>query len=218
MEPVARSARRALLLLAPLLLAPLVGAGAPARPWLSRYNATADAGAVVTLGPARFTVLTPRVVRMEYHAASTWDDRATVNVVHRRTPVPAFTVARGTGEGGAVTVTITTAALVLRFVDDGGAAGGFTPESLSVTVLSMSPPAVWTPGTLPRGNLHGTLRTLDRVGDAVDLTCLSAWRGGAGGQQRCTLLRARAQCAPPPLCGMPVPPPPHPPCQRLVTR
>lgn len=165
-----------------LFSAAMAAGAAGASPRASKFNPAPAPAAVVVAGPARFTVLTPRVIRMEYQASQAWDDRATVNVIHRATAVPEFTVERGAAPGGGTFVTITTSSLHLRFVDDGGLAGGFTPDSLSVRVESMSPPVTWVPGTLARGNLHGTLRTLDRVGDAVDLTCLSAcvgWEWGS---------------------------------------
>ena len=137
---------------------------APPRTWLGDANPVAAAGATVLAGShARFTVLAPAVIRMEYASDSKFDDRATVNILNRLTPVPAFTVARD-GDG----VTITTSALKLVYT---GAEGVFSADNLSVELL-VYPFSMWVPGTSAAGNLHGTIRTLDRVGEAVDLTCV----------------------------------------------
>lgn len=48
-----------------------------ARPPYGRvaFDATADPAAVVVAGPARFTVLTPRAIRMEYSPGGAFEDR-----------------------------------------------------------------------------------------------------------------------------------------------
>lgn len=66
-------------------------------------------------GRARFTVLTPSLVRAQWaDDPSDFDDRATFTIVNRMLPVPNFTVARN-----GHTTTITTSALTLAFTDDG---------------------------------------------------------------------------------------------------
>jgi alpha-glucosidase len=118
----------------------------------------------------RFTVLAPAVVRIEYHAEGAFDDAGTVNVLNRRTPVPAFTVKRSGDEE----LVLTTSSLELSYAAaPPGAAGepGFLAAGLSVRLL-VHPFTVWTPQTPAKGNLHGTIRTLDRVGEAVDLSCV----------------------------------------------
>ncbi len=54
-------------------------------------NAVADPNAVVVSGQARFTVLTPGLVRIEWSPDGTFEDRASQVVVNRRLPVPKFT-------------------------------------------------------------------------------------------------------------------------------
>ena len=46
----------------------------------------------VVFGNARFTVLTPRLVRMEWSADGKFEDRATLGIVNRRLDVPEFEV------------------------------------------------------------------------------------------------------------------------------
>lgn len=47
------------------------------------YNPVANAKAVVTAGNARFTVLTDRLIRMEYSSSGSFEDRATVAFLNR---------------------------------------------------------------------------------------------------------------------------------------
>lgn len=47
---------------------------------------------------------------------------------------------------------------------------GFNSANLRVRLL-VTPHTTWVPGAAPTGNLHGTIRTLDRVGSAVTLAC-----------------------------------------------
>ena len=71
----------------------------PMRFELLPYDPSASASASVTSGLARFTVLTPSLLRLEYRSAASpsFEDRATLAVVNRRLPVPRFSwdAARG---------------------------------------------------------------------------------------------------------------------------
>ena len=57
----------------------------------------ADPAAVVTSGNARFTVLTSRMIRIQYSASAKFEDRATFAIVNRRLPVPQFTTETADG-------------------------------------------------------------------------------------------------------------------------
>ena len=57
----------------------------------------ADPAAVVTSGNARFTVLTSRMIRIQYSATAQFEDRATFAIVNRRLPVPEFTTETADG-------------------------------------------------------------------------------------------------------------------------
>ena len=124
-----------------------------ARPPYGRvaFDATADPAAVVVAGQARFTVLTPRAIRMEYSPGGAFEDRPSQVFWHRRRPVPPFE-ARRDGDG----LTLTTDALRLRY-----SGGAFAPATLSVTLLPDGP--TWRYGDTDAGNLRGTTRTLDMV-------------------------------------------------------
>ena len=146
--------------------------------WAARYDPVASAAAQVLLGPSarapkgtvRVSVLKPSVVRLEYAADGVFDDSATVSVLRRAFPVPAFTVSAAEEEESGATV-IETASL--RLTIDGAAAaagGGLTAATTSMELL-ITPHSVFAPGSPATGNLHGTFRTLDRVGDPIDLAC-----------------------------------------------
>ena len=116
-------------------------------------------GAVVISGNARFTVLTSRLIRMEWAEDALFEDRATLAVVNRKLEVPSFRVKK-TGSG----VVITTKDLTLRYKGP----GRFSEKNLSVTFTMADPHAKkgvrqvkWTPGMDDSGNLMGTYRTLD---------------------------------------------------------
>ncbi len=46
--------------------------------------------AVVVVGNARFTVLTPQLIRMEWSADGKFEDHASLVFINRRLPVPKF--------------------------------------------------------------------------------------------------------------------------------
>ena len=115
--------------------------------YAQKNNPVAAPEAVVVCGNARFTVLTDRLIRMEWAQDGTFEDRASLAVVNRALPVPAFTSVRS-GEG----VTIKTSKITLTYKG-----GRFSPENLSV-LFGMG---TWRPGMAPDGNLKGTTRTLD---------------------------------------------------------
>ena len=54
------------------------------------YNPVAAPSAIVNAGKARFTVLTDRLIRMEYSNESTFNDQATITILNRNLPAPEF--------------------------------------------------------------------------------------------------------------------------------
>ncbi|MGN1212014.1 MAG: TIM-barrel domain-containing protein [Candidatus Cryptobacteroides sp.] len=126
---------------------------------LQGNNPVADKAATVISGNARFTVLTPRLIRMEWSADARFEDRATMGIVNRALPVPAYH-AKKKGEG----VTITTESLKLTY----SGKGKFNSDNLKVEfqmndakALKGTRKVTWTPGADDSGNLLGTTRTLD---------------------------------------------------------
>ncbi len=117
----------------------------------------ADPKAVVVCGGARFTVLTPQMIRVEYSATSHFEDRPTFTVTNRLLPVPKYTCTQDDS-----CLYITTSHLRLRYRK--GTDPRTTPASpahLSVTVATRGTTTEWYPGKSDPLNLKGTCRTLD---------------------------------------------------------
>lgn len=118
--------------------------------------------AIVTSGHARFTVLTPQMIRIQYSARGLFEDRATFAVVNRRLPVPEFTT---TEEGNYLY--IKTSALTLRYRKNAPlSATSHSSEALKITFHMNGQEIIWYPGKDDALNLKGTSRTLDgAIGD-----------------------------------------------------
>jgi alpha-glucosidase (family GH31 glycosyl hydrolase) len=113
----------------------------------------ADPKAIVREGSARFTVLTPRTIRMEWRNDQKFTDDASFVVINRKLPVPEYSVKRKDGW-----LYITTGELELRYQM---VSGKFSDKNLSIKSLSASKAFNWAPGAAQKGNLKGTYRTLD---------------------------------------------------------
>ncbi len=122
-------------------------------------NPVADPKAVVTFGHARFTVLTPQLIRMEWSADGKFEDHASMVFINRRLPVPRFDKKLTTGLSA--TLTIKTDAITLSYAPTGD--GHFTHDNLSISFDSDDKLAVWRPGDKDTENLMGTTRTLDQA-------------------------------------------------------
>src|SRR5579864_3025982 len=59
--------------------------------YMSPGVAQAQSSNIVIDGNARFTVLSPTLIRMEYAADGVFDDGLTFNVVNRNFPIPTYT-------------------------------------------------------------------------------------------------------------------------------
>jgi alpha-glucosidase len=127
----------------------------------SALSPVADAGAIVVSGEARFTILTPALIRMEWSKAKAFEDRASFTFVNRQLDVPKFETRR---EGDWLIVA--TDALTLRYLDDGQP---FSAKNLSITLQVLGKPVVWQPEMPETGNLRGTTRTLDGVSGSCPL-------------------------------------------------
>ena len=140
----------------PILTRELLGEKELRHPLLQEENnPIASSEAIVVSGRARFTVLTPRLVRMEWAEDGVFEDRATLGIVNRNLPVPEFKVSRSGKK-----VTIKTSDLTLVYKGD----EVFSPENLSITFArpgSSKEKTVWRPGMDESANLLGTCRTLD---------------------------------------------------------
>ena len=135
---------------------------------LMPYDPVADPSAVVVSpdGKARFTVLSPEIIRMEYtETAHSFEDRPSIAFVNRKQPVPSFH-ASPLGSNG---VSLNTSAVSLTYTG-----GNFSADSIQVVSTdSSSAFQKWNGGmqsSTDPGNLLGTFRTLDGTG-SVSLNC-----------------------------------------------
>jgi len=89
-------------------------------------KAEAAASAPVVDGSARFEVLTPTLIRMEYAGDNQFQDAATFNAVNRSFPAAAYTTSVSNGYR-----VITTSSITLRYKEN---SGPFTAANTSITV------------------------------------------------------------------------------------
>ncbi len=149
------------------------------------YNPVANPKAVVILGHARFTVLTPQMIRMEWSADGKFEDHASWVFLNRDMPVPSFTHTVKHDAHGQ-TLTLSTDALKLHYTLTPGDDGKFTADNLNVSFAVgwkrcdvASGDAV--DGESARNNTHSGWRTRRQDGGADGSgTHLPRWMGGGG--------------------------------------
>ena len=132
-----------------------------------RYHTTpcANEKAIVCGEKYRFTILTSKLIRIEYNENSIFEDRATQTVINRNFPVPDFSV-----ENIDDTLIIKTKDVELTYYG-----GEFTQNSLKCRYLgensSVSAGGKSTSWHYNEetSNLGGTARTLDRIDGACEL-------------------------------------------------
>jgi alpha-glucosidase (family GH31 glycosyl hydrolase) len=124
-----------------------------------QFQPKAEPSAIVEFGSARFTILTPKLIRMEYDPNNNFEDRASQVFWFRKQPVPDFTH-RIEGE----ILIIETESLLLTYQSHHL---GFTCNTLKITQKATG--YVWCYGIESKSNLHGTVRTLDEVKGAIPL-------------------------------------------------
>ncbi len=123
------------------------------------FASQADPAAVVAGQSVRFTVLTSRLIRMEYSRDEAFEDRATQAFWHRRQPVPEFTV---TQTPDSIEIETQHLRLHYRITE-----AGFSRSTLSVQQREGGP--VWHFGDRDPLNLRGTARTLDGADGEIEL-------------------------------------------------
>ena len=128
-----------------------------AQPPAEPDDPVADPAAVVHFGDARFTVLTPQLIRMEWSAEKKFEDHASFVFINRRLPVPKFS--KQITENGH-TLTLRTSALTLTWSPE-SPESGFTAANLSIRLSVDGAAVTWHPGMDDPENLQGTTRTLD---------------------------------------------------------
>jgi len=112
----------------------------------------ADPAAIVTGPNVRFTVLTSRLIRLEYSPAGQFEDRPSQVFWYRRQPVPAFKTTQTADR-----IEIDTDDLHLHYRVN---PAGFTPQTLSIQLKKSG--VTWHYGDKDPANLLGTGRTLDQ--------------------------------------------------------
>ena len=124
---------------------------------LEAFDPAPNPAAVVTTDNARFTVLTPHLLRLEYSVNAVFEDRPSLTVWRRALPAPAFEL-RQDGD----TVEIITDALHLTY------RGTFSQTGLTIDLRDAA--TAWHYGDSDPLNLRGTTRTLDGARGPVPLS------------------------------------------------
>lgn len=126
------------------------------------FTPVAHRRAEVVVGHARFTILFPNVVRLEWSADGHFENRATLLVIHRRFPIPPFKVEHRHGH-----LLILTQDLRLVYRPS---AGPFTKRNLQITYRTPGGRILhWWPGKINGHNLKGTVQTLDGTNGPIAL-------------------------------------------------
>lgn len=125
----------------------------------------APATNVFVCGSVRVSVITDRLLRLEWNKAGHFEDRRTQMIESRDLGKVSFNGAE-TADG----FTLDTGALKLVYTGKGAK---FSGKNLAVTFLLNGKKKTWRPGDSARGNLLGTCRTLD----GADGDELNGWNG-----------------------------------------
>jgi alpha-glucosidase (family GH31 glycosyl hydrolase) len=115
----------------------------------------------VVVGPARFTVVSPLCVRLEYAPNNGFVDAPTLFAINRGARDAKAKIQR-TAKG----VTIETAAMRLVYEANGQP---FNAQNLKVTFRNGSRAGSWAPGQDNSGNMGGAASTLDFINRPIDL-------------------------------------------------
>lgn len=123
------------------------------------FNSKTNPDAIIQRGPVRFSILTSRLIRMEFNNSCSFEDRPSQVVWHREFPVPDFKKTVNTEN-----ILIETADLVLIYKTN---ELGFNQDFLQITLKENN--FTWLYGQENNTNLKGTIRTLDRVDGSIPL-------------------------------------------------
>lgn len=125
------------------------------------YDPVANPKAVVKERNVRFTVLTPQLLRMEWSKEGKFEDSASLVFIRRNLPVPEFESFKRNGW-----LFIKTKHLLLKYKIG---SGKFRRDNLSIEFVLNGKKILWNPGMEDKGNLRGTIRTLDGVEGETEL-------------------------------------------------
>jgi alpha-glucosidase (family GH31 glycosyl hydrolase) len=124
--------------------------------------ASADAATnPMVVGNARFTVVTPLCIRLEYAPDGKFVDAPSLFAAGRAARFDGFRLTQAGGK-----TTIDTGTIRLTYTPDGKP---FSADNLQADIHHGTVTAHWTPGMPNPGNLGGTIRTLDGADGPEDL-------------------------------------------------
>ncbi|MBN1265131.1 MAG: DUF5110 domain-containing protein [Anaerolineales bacterium] len=115
--------------------------------------------AVVNAPLTRFTVLTPRLIRLEFSPDERFEDQPSQLAWYRRLPLPEFSSTALPGR-----MEIETTKLHLQYTPS---PAGFCSSTLAITLKDAG--YTWHFGDTDQGNLYGTIRTLDNINGRTGL-------------------------------------------------
>ncbi|MDX2175192.1 MAG: glycoside hydrolase family 31 protein [Candidatus Sumerlaeia bacterium] len=124
--------------------------------------AAAANGNPIIEGNARFTVVAPECVRLEYAPDGKFTDEPSLFAIERSSRADSVAVRRD--PDGALL--IDTGRMAIRYAPDGTP---FSSTNLFVTIGGGAHPIEWNPSSRQTGNLGGTIATLDQVRGPVPL-------------------------------------------------
>jgi alpha-glucosidase (family GH31 glycosyl hydrolase) len=125
------------------------------------YNPVADENAQIKIENARFTILTPRLIRIEWSEDGIFEDHASLTFVNRKLPVPKF---EKNIENGILE--INTGDLKLYYKIN---SSEFSKENLTIEYKYGDSVKIWNFGMENKGNLFGTARTLDGTNGDINI-------------------------------------------------
>ena len=123
------------------------------------FHPVANPDAIVQMKDIRFTVLTDRLIRLEYSKDARFEDRPSQAFWFRDQPVPSFKKTMTESS-----VEIETEFLHLKYQIT---SKGFTAKALSISLKQTA--VTWKYGAKSADNLKGTARTLDNAGGRTKL-------------------------------------------------
>ena len=127
------------------------------RATVDNNNPIANSKAVVICGNARFTVLTPEMIRIEYSEKGMFEDRPTFTVVNRNLELVDFKKKEDDRF-----LYIQTDKVKLKYrKGTNPKTSPASPENLTITIENHGCETLWYPGKKDPLNLKGTCRTLD---------------------------------------------------------
>jgi alpha-glucosidase (family GH31 glycosyl hydrolase) len=141
-------------------------------PYRPAFEPLAEPAAVVTGPQVRFTVLTTRLLRLEYSPSGVFEDHPSQAFWYRRQPAPKFKSRLGKKK-----IEIDTEHLHLTYTIT---PKGFRPTTLSVLVKATGQTWHYGDSFWRGGNLFGTLRTLDGTSGMLHLEPQPGLMGRAG--------------------------------------